>query len=135
VRCDANLNNCTRPILISGDQKSIQFGDVTMGPDGRTYITWEQDNDLKTDFQPPEHMKFWIRVAPPGSTRFGPLHTNDFRVATYPKNELAMVGGKPRVFVAWDGCKARPASDSVCEEPRIKVARSDDLGKTWGSPR
>ena len=150
MRCDANLNNCTRPILISSDQKSIQFGDVTIGPDGRTYITWEQDNDLKTDFQPPEHMKFWIRVAPPGSTRFGParlvakeplnmgiapLHANDFRVATYPKNEVAMVGGKPRVFVTWDGCKARPAGNSVCEEPRIKVARSDDLGKTWGSPK
>jgi hypothetical protein len=150
VRCDANLNNCTRPILISGDQKSIQFGDVTIGPDGRTYVTWEQDNDLQTDFQPPERMKFWIRVAPPGSTQFGPahlvareprnmgiapLHANDFRVATYPKNEVAMVGGKPRVFVTWDGCKARPAGGSVCEEPQIKVAQSDDLGKTWGAPK
>jgi hypothetical protein len=150
VRCDANLNNCTRPILISGDQKSIQFGDVTIGPDGRTYITWEQDNDLQTNFEPPERMKFWIRVAPPGSTRFGPahlvakeslnlgiapLHANDFRAATYPKNEVTMVGGKPRVFVTWEGCKARPAGDSVCEEPRIKVVHSDDLGKTWGAPK
>jgi hypothetical protein len=150
VRCGADLKNCTRPILISGDQRSIQFGDVTIGPDGRTYVTWEQDNDLKTNFQPPERMRFWIRVAPPGSTTFGPahlvaneplnlgiapLHANDFRVATYPKNEVAMVGGKPRVFVTWDGCKARPAGDSVCEEPRIKVARSGDLGKTWSSPK
>jgi hypothetical protein len=150
VRCDAKLRNCTRPILISGDQKSVQFGDVTIGPDGRTYITWEQDNDLKTNFEPPERMQFWIRVAPPGSTRFGPahlvakeplnmgiapLHANDFRVATYPKNEVAMVDGKPRIFVTWDGCKARPAGDSVCEEPRIKVVHSGDLGKTWGRPK
>jgi hypothetical protein len=150
VRCNANLKNCTSPIRISGDQKSIQFGDVTIGPDGRTYVTWEQDNDLQTDFKPPEHMKFWVRVAPPGSTRFGPahlvakeplnigiapLHANDFRVATYPKNEVTMVGGKPRVFVTWDGCKARPAGDSVCEEPRIKVVHSDDLGKTWSGPK
>jgi hypothetical protein len=150
VRCDANLKNCTRPILISGEQPSIQFGDVTIGPDGRTYITWEQDNDLKTNFEPPERMKFWIRVAQPGSTRFGPahlvakeplnmgiapLHANDFRVATYPKNDVAMVGGKPRVFVTWDGCKARPADDSVCEEPQIKVVHSDDLGKRWSSPK
>ena len=150
VRCGANLQNCTKPIRISGDQKSVQFGDVTIGPDGRTYVTWEQDNDLQTDFQPPERMKFWVRVAPPGSTRFGPahlvareplnmgiapLHANDFRVATYPKNEVTMVGGKPRVFVTWDGCKVRPADDSVCEEPRIKVVHSDNLGKTWSSPK
>jgi hypothetical protein len=150
VRCGAKLRNCTRPIPISGDQKSVQFGDVTIGPDGRTYVTWEQDNDLKTNFEPPERMQFWMRVAPPGSTTFGPahlvakeplnmgiapLHANDFRVATYPKNEVTMVGGKPRVFVTWDGCKARPAGDSVCEEPRIKVVHSDDLGKTWSSPK
>jgi hypothetical protein len=64
-----------------------------------------------------------------------PLHANDFRVATYPKNEVAMVDGKPRVFVTWEGCKARPAGDSVCEEPRIKVVHSDDLGKTWSGPK
>jgi hypothetical protein len=150
VRCDADLNNCTRPILISGDQPSIQFGDVTVGSDGRTYITWEQDNDLETNFEPPERMQFWIRVAEPGSTEFGPmhlvaeeplnmgiapLHANDFRVATYPKNEVAMVGGEPRVFVTWDGCEARPAGDSVCEEPQIKVVHSDDLGETWSEPK
>jgi len=150
VRCAADLKNCTRPILISGDQPSTQFGDVTIGPDGRTYITWEQDNDLKTNFKPPERMKFWIRVAQPGSTRFGPahlvakeplnmgiapLHANDFRVATYPKNDVAMVDGKPRVFVTWDGCRTRPAEDSVCEEPQIKVVHSDNLGKTWSSPK
>jgi hypothetical protein len=150
VRCDADLNNCTSPILISGDQPSIQFGDVTIGPDGRTYITWEQDNDLETNFEPPERMEFWIRVAPPGSTQFGPphlvtreplnmgiapLHANDFRVATYPKNEVAMVGGEPRVFVTWDGCRVRPAGGSVCEEPQIKLVHSHDLGETWSEPK
>lgn len=150
VRCNASLSSCTQPILISGRQPSIQFGDVTIGPDGRTYITWEQDNDLATNFSPPEHMRFWIRVAPPGSTHFGPphlvakeplnagiapLHANDFRIATYPKNAVAMVRGKARVFVTWEGCRARPLGGSVCEEPRIKLVHSDDHGTTWSRPQ
>jgi hypothetical protein len=149
VRCDLDLV-CTDPITISGDQPSIQFGDVTIAPDGRTYITWEQDNDLETDFQPPEHMTFWLRVAPPGSTNFGPprrvadeplnmglapLHANDFRIATYPKNDVKVVDGKQRVFVVWDGCRARVLGDSSCEEPAIRLRYSDDAGVTWSRIR
>jgi hypothetical protein len=149
VRCDLDLV-CTEPILISGDQPSIQFGDVTIAPDGTTYITWEQDNDLETDFQPPESMTFWMRVAPPGSTAFGPprrvadeplnlgiapLHANDFRIATYPKNDVKVVHGKNRVFVVWDGCRARVLGDSVCEEPAIRLRYSDDAGATWSRTR
>jgi hypothetical protein len=145
LRCDLDLV-CTEPILISGDQPSIQFGDITIAPDGSTYITWEQDNDLETDFEPPEHMTFWMRVAPPGSTTFGParrvaeeplnlgiapLHANDFRVATYPKNEVKVVDGKNRVFVVWDGCRARVLGDAVCEEPAIRMRYSDDDGRSW----
>jgi len=145
VRCTTNLV-CGKPQLISGSQPSIQFGDVTIGPDGRTYITWEQDNDLVTGFAPPEHMTFWIRVAPPGSRTFGPahrvaneplnagiapLHANDFRIATNPKNDVKMVNGHPRVFVVWEGCRARPLGDSTCEEPAIKLRYSDDRGSTW----
>jgi hypothetical protein len=137
---------CGKPQLISGSQPSIQFGDVTIGPDGRTYITWEQDNDLKTDFSPPEHMTFWIRVAPPGSTSFGPahrvareplnagiapLHANDLRIATYPKNDVKLVNGHPRVFLVWEGCRARPLGGSTCEEPAVKLRYSDDRGATW----
>lgn len=146
VRCDARLTSCTAPILISGAQNSLQFGDVTIGPDGRVYVTWEEDNDLANNFEPPERMRFWLRVAEPGSTTFGPLrqvaneplnlgiadlHANDFRVATYPKNTVAMVHGRPRVFVVWDGCRARTFGDTVCEEPAIKLRYSDDAGVTW----
>ena len=145
VRCTTDLV-CGSPRLISGDQRSIQFGDVTIGPDGRTYVTWEQDNDLETNFQPPEHMKFWIRVAEPGSTNFGPphmvanerlnagiapLHANDFRIATYPKSDVKIVNGRPRVFVVWEGCRSRPLDDAVCEEPAVKLRYSDDRGSTW----
>jgi hypothetical protein len=145
VRCTTDLQ-CGSPQLISGDQPSIQFGDVTIGPDGRTYLTWEQDNDLDTAGVPPEHMRFWIRVAPPGSTTFGPahlvadeqlnagiapLHANGFRIATYPKNDVRMVNGRPRAYVVWEGCRARPLDDSVCEEPAVKLRYSDDLGSTW----
>jgi Winged helix-turn helix len=146
VRCDARLTSCTAPILISGAQNSLQFRDVTIGPDGRVYVTWEEDNDLANNFEPPERMRFWLRVAEPGSTTFGPLrqvaneplnlgiadlHANDFRVATYPKNTVAMVHGRPRVFVVWDGCRARTFGDTVCEEPAIKLRYSDDAGVTW----
>ncbi len=143
VRCSADLTDCTQPILISGAQDSLQFSDVTVGPDGRTYITWEEDNFLSSQGQPPSHMQFWMRVAQPGSTTFGParqiafeprdlnpLHANDFRVATVPKNAVKMVDGKPRVFLTWDSCRVR-ALDSVCEEPRINLAWSDNFGMTW----
>ncbi|MGY2704242.1 hypothetical protein ACVW2K_003826 [Nocardioides sp. HB32] len=149
VRCTLDLA-CTDPMLISGDQPSIQFGDVTIAPDGSTYITWEQDNDLETGFEPPEHMTFWLRVAPPGSTTFGPprqvaeeplnigiapLHANDFRVATYPKSDVKVVNGKTRVFVVWDGCRARALGDSVCEEPAIRMRYSDNQGVSWSGTR
>jgi hypothetical protein len=95
-------------------------------------------------------MRFWLRVAEPGSTTFGPmrrvaneplnlgiadLHANDFRVATYPKNTVAMVAGHPRVFVVWDGCRARTLGDTVCEEPAIKLRYSDDAGVSWSRTR
>src|SRR5919204_781255 len=110
VRCNTALTFCTAPILISGTDKDVQFGDVTIGPDGRTYITWSQiQGELEQTAQTFVHK---IRVAQPGSTSFGPthvihretkaipfggfLHANDFRVATYPENEVTMVGGQPR---------------------------------------
>jgi hypothetical protein len=149
VRCTTDLR-CGAPQLISGDQPSIQFGDVTVGPDGRTYITWEQDNDLETNFQPPEHERFWLRVAPPGSVEFGPaqpvaeeqlnagvapLHANDFRVATMPKNDVKMVNGRPRVYVVWEGCRVRPLDDATCEEPAVKLRYSGDLGASWSTTK
>ncbi|MDQ3751961.1 MAG: hypothetical protein M3333_03605 [Actinomycetota bacterium] len=42
VRCDGALQSCTAPILISGADEDVQFADVTIGPDGRTYITWSE---------------------------------------------------------------------------------------------
>jgi hypothetical protein len=151
VRCNVTLTSCTDPILISGDQNSLQFGDVTIGPDGRVYITWEEDNDLANGFAPPEHMRFWMRVAEPGSTTFGPLrlvaneplnigiaglHANDFRVlGSYPKNDVATVNGHPRVFVVWDGCAVRTLGDTVCEEPQTKLVYSDDLGASFTAPQ
>jgi hypothetical protein len=148
VRCNAALTSCTAPILISGSDKDVQFGDVTIGPDGRTYITWSEiQGELKQTAQTFVHK---IRVAPAGSTSFGAAHTifretkaipfggflhaNDFRVATYPKNEVAMVAGSPRIFVVWDACSAR-LFDSVCEEPVIKLRYSDSGGVGWSETR
>lgn len=147
VRCDADLTECTDPIPISENDVDVQFSDVTIGPDGRTYVTWSQIfGELEGTAQTFVHK---IRVAEPGSTTFGKertifretlaipfggfLHANDFRVATYPHNEVRMVGRKPRIFVVWDACAARPL-DFVCEEPVIKISRSDTGGAAWTRP-
>lgn len=146
VRCNAALTSCTTPILISGNDQDVQFSDVTIGPDGKTYITWSEiQGELEGTAQTFIHK---LRVAPAGSTSFGPervvvrepraipfggfLNANDFRVATYPKNEVRMVNGKPRVFVVWDACAAR-VFDTVCELPVIKLRTSDNLGATWST--
>jgi hypothetical protein len=148
VRCTANLASCTDPIPISVDDQDVQNSDVTVGPDGRTYITWAQiQGELE---QTAQTFVIKLRVAEPGSTTFGPervvhverlaipfdgdLHANDFRIATYPKHEVRMVGGKPRVFVVWDACRAR-VLDVVCEESVVKLRYSDNLGASWSAPR
>jgi hypothetical protein len=149
VRCSADLEDCTSPIRISGSDKDVQYGDVTIGPDGRTYITWTQiQGELE---QQPQTFTHKLRVAEPGSTTFGPTHVvatedlaipfggflnaNDFRISTYPKNEVRMVNGKPRVYVVWDACRARVLGGSVCEDPVIKLKVSDDLGASWSGTK
>jgi hypothetical protein len=139
VRCNPTLTSCTDPILVSGSDQQTTFSDVTVGPDGRTYLSWVQFlGPLET-----QRMVLKLRVAPPGSTQFGParivatepkpavafLHANSFRVQTIPKNDVKLVHGHPRVFVVWEGC--RTSIHGVCEEPRINLARSTDFGASW----
>jgi hypothetical protein len=148
VRCDAQLVSCTPPIDISGGDRDVQFSDVTIGPDGSTYVTWSEiQGELE---ETPQTFIHKLRVAPPGSLVFGPtrviaaeplaipfggvLHANDFRVATIQKNEVAMVNGRPRIFDVWDACSERPL-DSICVEPVIKLTYSDDQGVTWSAPQ
>ena len=158
VRCDENLVTCTQPIPISeGDGTpdfDTQFSDVTVGPDGRAYITWSEIvGELANDPDCPGCEQTFIhklRVeTAPGSGVFGPerivfvetraipfggfLHANDFRAATYPKNDVVRVGGNNRIFVIWDACKVRLLG-SICEEPEIKLSYSDDDGATWTGP-
>jgi hypothetical protein len=143
VRCNAALTSCTDPILVSGSDQQTQFSHITVGPDGRTYLTW-------VDFQfPPETgptMVIKLRVAPPASTRFGPtrvvaietkpmvglLHANSIlgTATTIPQHDVKLVHGQPSLFVVWEHCLARLLGAS-CEEPRINLARSDDLGARW----
>jgi hypothetical protein len=149
VRCSADLEECTEPILLSGDETDVWFGDVTIGPDGRTYMTWE-----KLQVSPEgEHVVFIhkLRVAPAGSTRFGPtrtiavenqplsqsgfLNANTFRVNTYLKNEVRLVGGEPRVFAVWDACREVIFNGAACVRPVIKLKTSDDLGASWSSAK
>jgi hypothetical protein len=42
VRCRADLSACTAPITLSTGQRVAEYPSVTIGPDGRTYITWER---------------------------------------------------------------------------------------------
>jgi hypothetical protein len=148
VRCSADLTNCTEPILISGADQDIQFSDVTIGEDGSTMITWAQINgELE---QTAQSFTIKMRIAPPGSTTFGPtrivaeetnplpfggfLHANDFRTATYPKSIMPTVHGHRREYVTWDRCRYR-LFDTVCEEPEILLSHSDNDGRTWSTPR
>jgi hypothetical protein len=148
VRCNITLTTCTAPIPISTVDEDIQFSDVTIGPDGRAYITWSRiDGELEGTDQTFTH-KIRVETAP-GSAAFGPEHViyaedraipfggflqaNDFRIATYAKSDVAWVSGHSRVFVIWDACKVRLLG-TVCEFPEIKLSYSDDTGATWKGP-
>ncbi|MFL5683533.1 MAG: hypothetical protein ACJ77O_10360, partial [Chloroflexota bacterium] len=128
VRCDEDLVTCTVPIPISeGDgtpDVDTQFSDVTVGPDGRAYITWSEIvGELSNDPDCPDPTegcdqtfihKLRVETAP-GSGVFGPerivyvenraipfggfLHANDFRIATMQKNDVVQVNGHTRIFV------------------------------------
>jgi hypothetical protein len=152
VRCDRNLVTCTAPIPISVDDLDVQFSDVTIADDGRVYVTWaEIQGELPGDPPfPVQEFVIKMRVAEPGSIVFGPerivhherkpipfggfMHANDWRVATYPKNEVVPKGGGNRTFVVWDRCQYRPL-DSICEEAQILLKWSDDNGVTWSDPK
>lgn len=149
VRCDAALRDCTAPIKLSDGDEDVQFSDVTVGPDGRTYITWAQI--LGELGQKPQRFVFKTRVAPSGSTQFGPthvirredaplpfggrLHAEDFRIASVPKNAVSMVDGHPREWLVWDSCAVRVLGGALCEEAQVDVSWSDDLGATWSAVR
>jgi hypothetical protein len=114
VRCNPTLTTCTDPILVSGSDQQPTFSDVTVGPHGRTYLSW-------VDFQgppgPDQAVVLKLRVARPASTQFGPtrivateaepmvgfLHANSIlgTATTIPKNDVKLVHGHPRVFVVW----------------------------------
>ena len=143
VRCNPILTMCTDPILVSGSDQKTQFSHVTVGPDGRTYLTWV---DLQFPPETGPTMVIKLRVAPPASTRFGPtrivaieaepmvgfLHANSIQgtAMTIPQHDIKVVRGQPRVFVVWERCLARVVG-AICEEPRINLARSDDFGASW----
>jgi hypothetical protein len=148
VRCSADLVHCTAPILISGADADIQFSDITISDTGATLITWAQiQGELE---QTAQTFTIKARVAPPGSTKFGPthvvsretnplpfggsLHANDFRVATYPKSIMPTVNGVERPTVVWPRCRYR-VLDTICEEPQIVMSMSKDAGATWTPPR
>jgi hypothetical protein len=148
VRCDITLTTCTPPIQISTVDEDVQFSDVTIGPDGRAYITWSRiEGELEGTDQTFIH-KIRVETAP-GSAVFGAEHViyaedraipfggflqaNDFRIATYPKSDVAWVSGHPRVFVVWDACKVRLLG-FVCEFAEIKLSYSDDGGASWNGP-
>jgi hypothetical protein len=146
VRCSADLSACTAPIVLSEGQTVAEYPDVTIGPDGRTYITWGEF--FGDSFIGPTQQS-WIAVAEPGSTTFTrypiyredqvmrgheTLHAADFRTGTMFKNTVTMVHGHPRVLVTWERCLLH-AADQVCEEPQIALTSSNDLGRTWSQQR
>jgi hypothetical protein len=156
VRCTDDLVVCTPPIPISTIDQDVQFSDVTIGPDGRAYITWARiDGELPgtPSGNPGQPQTFTIKErteTAPGSGVFGPEHVvyvedkaipfngflqaNDFRIATYPKSDVALVNGRPRIFVIWEACRFRLVN-RICEHPQIKLSYSlDPEGANWTPP-
>jgi hypothetical protein len=156
VRCLPDVSDCTSPILISGDDVDVQFSDVTIGTDERTYFSWveiegelegtaqtfviktrvaETDCDDSTCIGPEQIVTEADNAIPFG----GALQGNDFRVATYPKIAMKKVDGDPRIFVAWEACTHRLSftdpPEALCEKPKIKLRYSDDDGATWSSSK
>jgi hypothetical protein len=146
VRCSADLRTCSHPIVLSSGQTVAEYPDVTIGPDGRTYVTWAEF--FGGSFIGPSQQA-WIAVAEPGSTAFTrhriyrednvvraqeTLHSADFRVGTMFKSTVTSPRGHPRVFATWERCRLH-VEDSVCEEPEIALTHSDDLGATWSRQR
>jgi hypothetical protein len=156
VRCTEDLLVCTPPIPISTIDQDVQFSDVTIGPDGRAYITWARiDGELPgtPSGNPGQPQTFTIKErteTAPGSGVFGPEHVvyvedktipfngllqaNDFRIATYPKSDVVLVNGRPRIFVIWEACRFR-LLNRHCEHPQIKLSYSlDSEGANWTPP-
>jgi hypothetical protein len=146
VRCSRDLVSCTDPIPLSTGQKVAEYPTVTIGADGRTYVTWGEF--FGDSFIGPAQ-RGWLAVADAGSLKFRrepifkenqvvraleQLHANTFRVGTMWKNTVSMVHGRPVVLATWERC-ALHAAGQVCEEPEIRLSRSTDLGRTWSAPR
>jgi hypothetical protein len=151
VRCTATLSSCTAPVVLSDGQQVAEYPDVTIGPDGRVYVTWTEFTG--GSFTGPAE-RGWFAVAQPGSTTFsaprlvfpkdgnalrghplGLLHSNDFRlIGTISTNTVRMVSGHPRVFATWDTCK-KELGGGVCEGAQVLLRHSDDFGATWSAPR
>ena len=143
ARCNSALTACSEPISISDPSAAGQFSYVTVAPDGRTYITW-------MEFTGPTTLAIKLRVAPAGSTVFGPevnvatesrplgffvgsLAGNDFRVTSIPMNTVLSSSGTNRILVTWARC-THPTISGVqfqpCRDSAIRVAYSDDDGAT-----
>jgi hypothetical protein len=151
-RCLADLSSCSTPIQIDDPvvDEDIQFSDVTIGPDHRTYFTYAQIiGEIEGT---PQTFVVKSRIADVGCGSadggcLGPIHevdsldkaipfggflqADDFRVASVPKSTVKLVNGSPRFFVVYDECKVRVNGDVLCEEPRIEMRYSDDDGATW----
>jgi hypothetical protein len=146
VRCDAGLVQCTDPISLSDGQRVAEYPTITIAPDGTTVVTWGEF--FGESFLGPTQRP-WIAVAPPGSTTFtrrpvaGPRdqiirgrevpHAANFRFGTMFPSTVTANGGRLRVDVIWAECLTH-ALDQVCEEPRIMLTSSNDLGLTWSLP-
>jgi hypothetical protein len=88
VRCTDDLVVCTQPIPISTIDQDVQFSDVTVGPDGRAYITWVRiDGELPgEDGNPGQPQTFTIKVrveTAPGWRCSGPSTSSTPRTARF----------------------------------------------------
>ncbi len=151
VRCNLALTSCTAPIQVSdagdtgGGTKFPQFSYVTIGKDGRVYVTYATFTMSSSSLATMTAIK--LKIAAAGGTSFGAAKTvanpsaaiplggrlaaDDFRVASVPKATVALIGATPRIFVTDEECAALVVS--TCDAPQVKVRYSDNSGTSWST--
>lgn len=130
VTCTDTLGSCTAPtapfdLASYASNDWVQLSYVSIGPDGKIYVTWTYYDWGASDAGPSGLTAILKgRVGTPSGSgiSWGPVRT-----ATLMKSRI--VGS--RWWVTYDRCAVQPDSNWVCPDADTWVAYSNDAGMTW----
>lgn len=141
VQCNNALTSCGPPVVASNTDTATQFSHLAVRPDGKLTISWINVRGFPQVFD----IKFNdCRPGPLGCNNAklvhsetqplpfgGALGAQDFRIATYPKHDHVVIGGKARTVVVWDRCKVGLFLGSTCVDADVVMKQSANGGATW----